>query len=203
VSIATCAGDAPFCGANTVAASMNVVRTSHATRTSADRMRAGLRSASIAPRPPSVVAEPPRPISTERAPCCRAWSISSPVPRVEAVSGSLPSAPPASSSPLARAISITAVRWCIRHAASTVPPSGPVTTAVRFGPPSTSSSPSPPSDIGASSTSRASSQHASATARHASAAVAVPRNLSIAIRTLTARTIEDASDTKSGPVLDP
>ena len=83
--------------------------------------------------------------------------------------GSLPSAPPASARPLARAISITAVRPSSRHAASTGAPSGPVTTLVRLAPPSTSSSPSPPSDIGASSASRPSSQQAWPTAAVASA----------------------------------
>ncbi len=130
-----------------------------------------------------MVAEPPRPTSTVRAPCSIALAISSPVPRVVAASGSLPSAPPARASPLARAISITAVRRSIRHPASTGLPSGPVTTVVRLPPPNTSSSPSPPSDIGTSSQSRLSSQHAAPIAAVASTAVRVPRNLSTAAST--------------------
>ena len=112
----TWAGVAPFCGANTLAASTNRVRTSQATWRSTAPSRARLPSASMAPSPPSVVAEPPRPTSTVRAPWSIALAISSPVPRVVAASGSLPSAPPARTSPLARAISMTAVRRSIRHA---------------------------------------------------------------------------------------
>ena len=115
-----------------------------------------------------------------------------PVPAVDAASGSLRAAPPASERPLARAISMTAVRWAMRHAASTGAPSGPVTTDVRFGPPSTSRRPSPPSDIGTSSMSWPSSQPAWPTAAAASAAVAVPRNLSIAATTLIAATVRGA-----------
>ena len=44
-------------------------------------------------------------------------SISSPVPMVEAAIASLPSAPPTSVRPEARAISITAVPRCSRHSA--------------------------------------------------------------------------------------
>ena len=77
--------------------------------------------------------------------------MSSPVPAVDAATGSLPSAPPTRSSPDARAISITAVRPSSRQAASTGSPSGPVTTVVRLGPPSASRVPSPPSAIGTSS----------------------------------------------------
>jgi hypothetical protein len=44
------------------------------------RSRAGERSASRAPRPPSVVADPPRPTTIRRAPSSRARSMSSPVP---------------------------------------------------------------------------------------------------------------------------
>ena len=109
---------------------------------------AGLQIARMAPRPPSVVAEPPIPTSTRRAPCSSAAETSSPVPCVVALTGSLPSAPPTRERPEARAISITAVRPTNRHGASTGSPSGPITTVRRFGPPSTSSVPSPPSAIG-------------------------------------------------------
>ena len=127
------AGLAPFCGANTAAASTNRVRTSHATSNSTVRSRAGLRSASTAPSPPSVVADPPRPTMIRRAPWSSAGRSARRSRRSSAASGSLPSAPPARASPLALAISITAVRRSSRHAASTGRPSGPVTIVVRFG----------------------------------------------------------------------
>ena len=60
-------------------------------------------------------------------------TISSPVPVVDAATGSLPSAPPTSSRPEAAAISITAVRPSSRHAASTGAPSGPVTVVDAVG----------------------------------------------------------------------
>ena len=91
------------------------------------------------------------PTMTRSAPLSMASTISSPVPAVDAATGSLPSAPPTSSSPEARAISITAVRPSRRQAASTGAPSGPVTVVVRLGPPSASRVPSPPSAIGTSS----------------------------------------------------
>ena len=61
--------------------------------------------------PPSVLAEPPIPTTIRWAPRSRAATISSPVPAVDAASGSLPSAPPTRARPDARAISITAVVW--------------------------------------------------------------------------------------------
>ena len=84
----------------------------------AARRRASATGALIArsaPSPPSVVADPPRPTMIRFAPASSAASISSPVPVVVAAIGSLPSAPPASVSPHARAISMTAVPRCIRH----------------------------------------------------------------------------------------
>jgi hypothetical protein len=95
-----------------------------------------------------------------RAPAVIAASMSSPVPAVVAFIGSLPSAPPASTSPLASAISITAVPRRSCHGASTGVPSGPVTVVVRLGRPSTSSSPSPPSARAISAQSWPRSQHA-------------------------------------------
>ena len=67
------------------------------------------------------------------------------VDAVVAAIGSLPSGPPASTSPLARAISMIAVPRCSRQPAVTGVPSGPVTVVVRLAPPSASSNPSPPS----------------------------------------------------------
>ena len=107
-----------------MAASVKRVRTSQATSSSTARRRAGARIARIAPKPPSVVADPPRPTMIRLAPASSAASISSPVPVVLAAIGSLPSAPPASTRPDASAISITAVRPVIRQSASTGSPSG-------------------------------------------------------------------------------
>ena len=183
MSSATCAGVAPFCGPKTVAASVKVVVTSHATSNSTRLSRAIAVIARMAPKPPSVVAEPPSPTMIRRAPASSAWSISSPVPVVVAFSGSLPAAPPTSVSPLARAISMTAVPFDRRHSARTVSPSGPVTVEVRFGPPSASSRPSPPSAIGTSVQSMPSSQHACPIAAATSAARSVPLNLSGAATT--------------------
>jgi hypothetical protein len=81
--------------------------------------------ARMAPRPPSVVAEPPTPTTMRRAPASSAVAISSPVPWVVAAIGSFPSGPPTKARPDARAISMTAVRPTNRHDASTGSPSGP------------------------------------------------------------------------------
>ena len=116
------------------------------------RSRCSGYSARSAPSPPSVVAEPPTPTSTRRAPASTAAAISSPVPAVDAATGSLPSGPPTSASPDARAISITAVRPSSRHAAcDRLAERAGDDVVVRLGPPSTSSVPSPPSAIGTSS----------------------------------------------------
>src|SRR5207253_432133 len=167
----------PFYSANCSAASTYLARTSHATISSTPLRRASGSSARSAPRPPSVVADPPTPTMTRRAPASMAAVISSPVPIVDAAMGSLPSGPPASSSPDARAISTTAVRPYL-HAARTLSPSGPVTTVSRFGPPRTSSVPSPPSATGTGSQSHHESNAARQIAAAASAADAVPRSLS-------------------------
>ena len=79
------------------------------------------------------------------APRSSAWSISSPVPTVDAAMASFCSRPPTSVRPEARAISMIAVPRWKRHSASTGSPSGPVTVDVRLAPPSASSVPSPPS----------------------------------------------------------
>ena len=62
-----------------------------------------------APNPPSVVADPPTPTTMRRAPASMALAMSSPVPVVDAASGSLFSAPPSRLKPDAAAISMTAV----------------------------------------------------------------------------------------------
>lgn len=127
---------------------------------SVPRNRAGVPIARIAPRPPSTVAEPPTQTMIRLAPSLSAVSMSWPVPMVEAAMTSFFLAPPTKESPEARAISITAVSPARRHCASTGLPSGSVTRVVRFGPPSASSVPSPPSAIGASTQSTPNSQHA-------------------------------------------
>ena len=143
-----CAGVAPFCAPKSFAASVNFARTSHATRNSTPRKRAADLMARIAPRPPSTVAEPPTHTMMRFAPSFRAVSINSPVPIVDAAMTSLFSFPPTKLRPEARAISITARSRERRHCASTGWPRGLVTRFVRFGPPRTSSVPSPPSAIG-------------------------------------------------------
>ncbi len=135
------------------------------------------------PNPPSVVAEPPRHTMIFFAPRSSAWSMSSPVPVVEAAMASLPAAPPTNVSPEARAISMTAVpRWS-RHSACTASPNGPVTVLVRLAPPSASRVPSPPSATGCSTHSWPSSQQACPIAAATCPAVAVPLNLSTAAST--------------------
>jgi hypothetical protein len=186
-SSSTWAAVAPFWGAKTSAASTNDVRTSHITSSSMPRSFCSGYSARRAPRPPSVVAEPPSPTRIRRAPSSMAWAISSPVPTVEAATGSLPSGPPTRSRPEARDISMTALRPSRRQPASTGSPSGPVTRVVRLGPPKTSRVPSPPSATGRSAQFHPSAAAARPTAAATSAAVAVPRNLSGAATTRIAR----------------
>ncbi len=85
---ATSAASAPFCGANTRGASSNGVCTSHSTASRASPRPPPSPIASIAPRPPSVVALPPTATRISRAPAATAARISSPVPRVEAAHAS-------------------------------------------------------------------------------------------------------------------
>ena len=120
---------------------------------------------------------------TRSAPLSIASTISSPVPAVDAATGSFAAAPPTSSNPEALAISMTAVRPSRRQAASTGVPNGPVTVLVRLGPPSTSRVPSPPSAMGTSSQVHPAATAASPIAAATSAAVAVPRSLSGAATT--------------------
>ena len=138
--------------------------------------------------PPSVVAEPPQPTISRCAPADTAASISSPTPAVPAATGSLSSAPPASTRPAACDISMIAV-WpdspgrpasnvSSRQDATTGSPRGPVTVELRFGPPSTSRSPSPPSDIGSSVADQAARRAPAAMAPATAVALAVPLNLS-------------------------
>ncbi|CAB4605268.1 unannotated protein [freshwater metagenome] len=82
------------------------------------------------------------------APRSNAASMISPVPVVDAATASFFSLPPASNKPEAQAISMIAVPRCKRQSALTGSPSGPVTSVVRFAPPSASRVPSPPSASG-------------------------------------------------------
>ena len=181
----TWAGVAPFCGANTAAASTKRVRTSHATSSSTVR-KPGRRAQrlegaepAVGGRRPAEADDDPPGALLERPVDQLAGAGRRRLQRVVAV-GAAGERQPAGPGHLDDG---RALRRC-RHAASTGAPSGPVTRDVRLGPPSTSSRPSPPSDIGTSSASWPSSQQALPTAAHASAAVAVPRNLSSAATTL-------------------
>ena len=177
-------GVAPFCGPKTAAASVNAVVTSQATTNSTPRRASGEPTASTAPRPPSVVAEPPQPMTMRRAPASRAARSSWPTPVVSARTGSSPCGWGSSERPAACDISTTAVGPAgsspsrMRHSASTGRPRGPATVVVLGSPPSASRRPSPPSDIGTSSAVHPAWRAASAIAAAASAADAVPRNLS-------------------------
>ena len=146
----TWAASAPFCGPKTGAASTKPVSTSHATR----RVTSRSRSAPVERVDGSQAAVRRRRAADadDDAGGARliAASISSPVPRVEARSGSLPALPPASARPEARAISMTATSPSRRHGASTGSPRGPETTCVRLPPPKTSRVASPPSASGSS-----------------------------------------------------
>ncbi len=164
---------------------MKAVVTSLATTSSTPWSTAGEPTASNAPSPPSVVAEPPQPITMRRAPASRAASRSCPTPAVPARTGSSPCGFGRRSRPAARDISTTAVGAAVapapssmRHSASTGAPSGPATVVTCFVPPSASSRPSPPSDMGTSSAVHPAARAASAMADATSAALAVPRNLS-------------------------
>ncbi len=182
----TCSGPAPFCGPKIRAASRKPTVTSHATRTSAPLRPPDSSIAFSAPRPPSVVAEPPTPTRICVAPHDKAATMSSPVPRDVAARGSLPSVPPARTSPDALADSTTARCPTRRQSASTGSPSGPVTTSLSSSPPttlSTSRKPSPPSDIGHESASQPAFVAPSAIPAAISAAVAVPLNASGATST--------------------
>ncbi len=163
---------------------MNVVVTSQATRSSTRFNRAIALIARIAPNPPSVVADPPSPTMMRRRSGVECVIDQFAGARRGGIHRSLPSAPPTRVSPLARAISMTAVFFESRQPASTGSPSGPVTIVVRFAPPSASSRPSPPSAIGTSTQSTPSSQQAWPIAAATSAArLAVPLNLSSAATT--------------------
>ena len=76
----TIAASAPFCGPKTFGASSKTVRTSHSTTILALPMPPASSIASIAPAPPSVVAEPPTATRITAAPAFAAAAISSPVP---------------------------------------------------------------------------------------------------------------------------
>ncbi len=108
---ATCPGVAPFCGPKMAAAPCGPRRgfeTSHATsRSTSRRSRPQASRASIRPRPPSVVALPPMPSVTWRAPPSMAAASRSPVPALVAAIGSRSSSV-TRDSPDASAISTTA-----------------------------------------------------------------------------------------------
>ena len=134
------------------------------------------------PMPASFVALPPRPMMHERQPRRSASAISSPVPKELVLSG-LRNSVGTSVSPLARAISMTAVPFSVMtYSATTGSPSGPCTVkGMRTAPPdvagdvppdsrppaprSASSVPSPPS-----ATSRQTVSHEGNTSRTAAAA---------------------------------
>ena len=139
------------------------------------------------PAPPSVVALPPTPNTIVRAPASSAARSSSPEPYVDAVSGAKT---PAGSrcSPLASAISTTAVSPRSANAAVTSCPRGPATgTSRRSKPAATAAAtvPSPPSATGSASTSRpGTTRRSPAVTRSATCtAVSEPLNLSAAMST--------------------
>src|SRR4051794_12977642 len=109
------------------------------------------RTASSAPRPPSVVAEPPTATRISRAPAAAAAASSSPVPYVLAAHASRSSSA-TSARPLACAISTTAWVPMRAQAAEISRPSGSCTRSLTLSPPSAASStsivPSPPSATG-------------------------------------------------------
>lgn len=215
----TSAGDAPFCGPYTAAAPCGPssgLSTSEATRNSISPKRrspvrsAFARRASAAPpggssrpassssrapiawarpAPPSLVATPPSPSTIRRAPARAAARISSPAPRLVAVSGA--SFPPFRScaSPQACAASITAVPpRRAKEAVTRCPATGPVTsTTIRSNPAATAAStvPSPPSATGSSTVAvpGEAARSPAAIRAAASAAVSDPLNLSGAMTT--------------------
>ena len=152
-------------------------------------------TAAKAPQPPSVVAEPPQPMTMRRAPASRAARRSWPTPVGVGVDGVLVLGVGdegaagglghlddggerlvAASAVGAAGPGGVSVRR--RHSASTGWPRGPGTVVWRDAPPSASSRPSPPSDIGTSSAVQPARRAAAAAAAAASPAEAVPRNLS-------------------------
>src|SRR4051812_3790575 len=150
-SLRTMSSSAPFCGPKTRGASSNGVRTSLRITICAFPIPPVSSIASIAPAPPSVVADPPTATRITAAPPCAAAAISSPVPYVLAFHGSFSSS---SASPLAIAISTIAVPPSSTSAnpVFTGSPSGPRTVRAISSPPSCTSSassvPSPPSATG-------------------------------------------------------
>src|SRR5436190_18545257 len=181
VSRRTVSASAPFCGPNTSAARSNGVRTSHRTTRRAPRRPPPRRIASTAPAPPSVVALPPTPTSTTTAPAATAARTSSPVPAVDAVTGS-PSPSARRPRPLACAVSTTAVPPSSSSPKPAVSsrPSGSWTGAAAVSPPSAVSStsivPSPPSATGHASTGHPAASRPRASAAATSVARSVPLN---------------------------
>jgi hypothetical protein len=198
------AASAPFCGPKMRGASSKGTRTSHTTCNSRRAARApgeepptggaaapgsklASLNASIAPAPPSVVAEPPTVTTMGDAPASAAAAISSPVPRVVAAQASRSSSA-TSDRPLACAIStIAEPSGSSANAASTGRRSGSETLILRTSPPSavtrTSMVPSPPSATGSSRASRPAARRPSAMACATSEAEKVPLKESGATRT--------------------
>lgn len=153
-SNSTCSGDAPFCGANTLAAPCGPRKgafTSHNNSTSHFERTSGRPGTDIIPMPPSHVAVPPNPIMKCLHPLLQASIISSPTPRLDASSG-LRSAMDNNCNPHASATSMIAVSPLMPYLAPTRLPSGSLTYTVSMcapkGPANTSSVPSPPSARG-------------------------------------------------------
>jgi len=154
--VRTCSGSAPFCGANTRAASSNGVCTSHSTIRRALPSPPARRIARTAPAPPSVVADPPTATRVVSAPAATAALRSSPAPVLVAARGSRSGAG-TRSSPIARAVSTIAFLRRLPSpsspsAASIGRPSASLTRApissTSSADATTSSVPSPPSATG-------------------------------------------------------
>ena len=142
-------GVAPFCGANTSAASTKRVRTSQATTSSMPRA-GGRGSTARGWRPARRRSWPSRPRrrAIRLAPPSRAAAISSPVPWVVAAMGRCRRARRRGPAPTPAP---SRSRRCAGRAAthaSTGSPSGPITVVRRLPPPRTSRVPSPPSASG-------------------------------------------------------
>ncbi len=140
------------------------------------------------PAPPSVVALPPTPNTIVRAPASSAARSSSPEPYVEEVSGAKTPLG-RRCSPLASAISTTAVSPRTAKAAVTSSPRGPATRISRRSKPAATAAstvPSPPSATGMAVTSRSGTTRRSPAVTRSATCTAVsdPLNLSAAMSTL-------------------
>ena len=185
-SKAICFGFTPFCGPYTAVAPSGPQKGAETSQRPVKRhFGQRLRTASTAsnmPLPPSFVPVPPKPTYMSLAPRLMASAINSPVPRLLARNGSSSSGL-ISVSPLAAALSITAVSPIRPYSASISLPSGSWTRALTVCPPSaavsTEAKPSPPSETG--STTQSCPARPSATAAAASAELRHPLNESMAM----------------------